>query len=118
MSRGPVDPVARAEGLYPLIERGLRISIIGMIILAGLNGGERGDAAVALADHLPAAGGGLAREDRHKHGRGVVLDALAEPLLAARPPSFLVELILPGSLGQAGHGSPIWTASSAAVRDG
>ena len=38
MSRGPVNPVARAEGLYPLIERGLRISIIGMIILAGLNG--------------------------------------------------------------------------------
>lgn len=112
MSRGPVDPVARAEGLYPLIERGLRISIIGMIILAGLNGGG------VLLDHLPAAGGGLAREDRHKHGRGVVLDALAEPLLAARPPSFLVELILPGSLGQAGHGSPIWTASSAAVRDG
>ena len=68
-----------------------------MVILAGLEGRR-----VYLNEVAPA-GLGLAGQDLYKLGRGVVLDALAEPPLAARPPRLLVGFIFLGAFGQARH---------------
>lgn len=93
-----LDLVTVAEYLGALVKGCFLVGIIGMVVLAGLEGRR------VYLDDIAPVGLGLAGQNLYKLGRGVVLNALAKPPLAARPARLLVGFIFPGAFGQAHHG--------------